>query len=38
MDAPLKTLKGKSNGTKSYEEKKVHHVLTPPYEKHQFRD
>ena len=32
MDASLKTLQGKSSGTKSYEGKRVHRVLTPPYE------
>ena len=32
MDASLKTLQGKPNGTKPCEEKRVHHVLTPPYE------
>ena len=30
MDASLKNLQGKPNGTKSCEEKRVHHVLTPP--------
>ena len=32
MDASLKTLQGKPNGTKHCEGKRVHHVLTPPYE------
>ena len=32
MDASLKTLQGKPNGTKPCEEKRVHRVLTPPYE------
>ena len=32
MDASLKTLQGKPNGTKPCEEKRVHHVLTPPHE------
>ena len=30
MDASLKTLQGKPSGTKPCEEKRVHHVLTPP--------
>ena len=30
MDASLKTLQGKPSGTKPYEEKRVHRVLTPP--------
>ena len=29
MDASLKTLQGKPNGTKPCEEKRVHRVLTP---------
>ena len=32
MNASLKTSQGKHNGTKPYEEKRVHRVLTPPYE------
>ena len=32
MDASLKTLQGKSSGTKPCEGKRVHHVLTPPHE------
>ena len=32
MDASLKTLQGKPNGTKPCEEKRVHRVLTPPYD------
>ena len=32
MDASLKTLQGKPSGTKPCEEKRVHRVLTPPYE------
>ena len=30
MDASLKTLQGKSSGTKPCEEKKVRRILTPP--------
>ena len=30
MDVSLKTLQEKLSGTKSCEEKRVHHVLTPP--------
>ena len=30
MNASLKTLQGKPSGTKPCEEKRVHHVLTPP--------
>ena len=30
MDASLKTLQGKSSGTKPCEEKRVHRVLTSP--------
>ena len=30
MDASLKTLQGKPNGTKPCEEKRVHRILTPP--------
>ena len=32
MDASLKTLQGKPSGTKPCDEKRVHRVLTPPYE------
>ena len=32
MNSSLKTLQGKSNGTKPCEGKKVHNVLTPVYE------
>ena len=32
MDVSLKTLQGKLSGTKPCEGKRVHSVLTPPYE------